>query len=101
MKNQGRHLGVEQAQVYSIYYSSTLILPVGERGVAVEACCLNSGWWERTRDVILLQQYRVGIYSNNLVRKDLVCSCLVTSAAWEQINQSCNDCYLKYWFATY
>ena len=98
---QYSNLTVEQVQSILYILHSTLILPVGERGVAVEACCLNSGWWERTRDVILLQQYRVGIYSNNLVRKDLVCSCLVTSAAWEQINQSCNDCYLKYWFATY
>ena len=32
---------------------------------------------------------------------DHVCSCLVTSAAWEWINQSCDDRYLKYQFATY
>ena len=41
------------------------------------------------------------IYSNNLVRTDHVCSCLVTSAAREWINQSCDDHYLVYRFAAY
>ena len=56
---------------------------------------------ERTRSVILLQRNTCGIYSNNLVRTDHVCSCLVTSAAQEWIDQSCDDRYLVYWFATY
>ena len=42
-----------------------------------------------------------GIYSNNLVRTDHVCSCLVTSAAWEWINQSHDDRYPVYRFAAY
>ena len=32
---------------------------------------------------------------------DHVCSCLVTSAAREWINQSCDECYLKYRFTAY
>ena len=32
---------------------------------------------------------------------DHVCSCLVTSAAQEQIDQSCDDCYPKYRFTAY
>ena len=42
-----------------------------------------------------------GIYSNKLVRTDHVCSCLVTSAALEQIDQSCDYRYPKYRFAAY
>ena len=42
-----------------------------------------------------------GIYSNNLVRTDHVCSCLVTSAAQEWIDQSHDDRYPVYWFVAY
>ena len=48
-----------------------------------------------------LHCYRGSIYSNNLVCTDHVCSCLVTCAARQQINQSCDDQYLKYRFAAY
>ena len=41
------------------------------------------------------------VYSNNLVRTDHVCSCLVTSAAREWIDQSCDDRYPVYRFAAY
>ena len=41
------------------------------------------------------------IYSNNLVRTDHVCSCLVTSAAREWIDQSCDDRYPVFRFAAY
>ena len=89
-------LCVEQAQVYSIYYSSTLILPSSGEG---RGCCCCWLLWERTRSIILLQQNTGGIYSNNLVRTDHVCSCLVTSAAREWIDQSHDDCYPVYRFA--
>ena len=69
--------------------------------MAVEAVAVADCWWERTRSVILLQCTRGSIYSNNLVHTDHVCSCLVTSAAQEWINQSCDDRYLKYQFAAY
>ena len=88
-------------KVYSILNSSTLILPSNWRG---ERGCSVAWWWllrERTRSIILLQSTGVSIYSNNLVCTDYVCSCLVTSAAWEWIDQSCDDCYLKYRFASY
>ena len=35
------------------------------------------------------------------MRTDHVCSCLVTSAAREWIDQSCDDRYPVYWFAAY
>ena len=50
---------------------------------------------------MLLQRNTGGIYSNNLVRTDHVCSCLVTSAAREWIDQSCDDRYPVYRFAAY
>ena len=50
---------------------------------------------------MLLQRNTGGIYSNNLVHTDHVCSCLVTSAAREWIDQSCDDRYPVYWFAAY
>ena len=56
---------------------------------------------ERTRSVILLQRNTGGIYSNNFVRTDHVCSCLVTSAVREWIDQSCDDRYPVYRFAAY
>ena len=87
--------------VYSIYYNSTLVLPVSGEGRGCWGCCCCWLLKERTRSVILLQCTGGSIYSNNLVRTDHVCSCLVTSAAWEQINQSCDDHYPKYRFATY
>ena len=67
-----------------------------ERGEAVEAvavadCC------GREQEVLLLHS----IYSNNLVRTNHVCSCLVTSAAQEWIDQSCDDRYPVYRFAAY
>ena len=92
---------VEQAQ--SIFYTrhSTLILPSNRRGGGCWGCCCCWLLKERTRSVIITWWKVHGIYSNNLVRTDHVCSCLVTSAAWEQIDQSCDDFYLKYWFAAY
>ena len=88
--------------VYSICYNSTLVLPSNWRGEeGCWGCCLSAWWWERTRSVILLQRNTGGIYGNNLVRTDHVCSCLVTSAAREWIDQSCDDRYPVYRFAAY
>ena len=56
---------VEQAHCIFYYYSSTLSYLKGR--VAVEACCLSAGWWERTRDIRLLSSYMRGIYSSNLL----------------------------------
>ena len=88
-------------KVYSILYSSTLILPSNRRGGGCWGCCCCWPLWERTRSIILLHRNTGGIYSNNLVCTDHVCSCLVTSAAWEWINQSCDDRYPVYWFTAY
>ena len=41
------------------------------------------------------------VYSNNSVHTDHICSCLVTCAAWQQIDHSCDDWYPKYWFTAY
>ena len=71
------------------------------RGVAVEAGCCCWLLWERTGNVIITRHNTGGIYSNNLVRTDHVCSCLVTSAAQEWINQSHDDRYPVYRFAAY
>ena len=72
-----------------------------ERGVAVEAGCCCWLLWERTRSVIITRWKVHGIYSNNLVRTDHVCSCLVISAAREWIDQSHDDRYPVYWFTAY
>ena len=81
----------------SIFYilHSTLILPVSGEGRGCWGCCCCCLLWERTRSIILLQRNTGGIYSNNLVCTDHVCSCLVTSAAWEWIDQS-HDCQSPY-----
>ena len=88
------------ASIFYILYS-TLILPSSGEGRGCWGCCCCWLLWERTRSVILLQRNTGSIYSNNLVRTDHVCSCLVTSAAQEWIDQSCDDCYPVYRFATY
>ena len=94
-------MSVEQAQ--STFYTrhSTLILPGNRRGGGCWGCCCCWLLWERTRSVIIKGWKVHGIYSNNLVRTDHVCSCLVTSAAREWIDQSCDDRYPVYQFAAY
>ena len=92
---------LSRRKVYSILYSSTLILPSNRRGGGCWGCCCCWLLWERTRSVIITRWKVHGIYSNNLVRTDHVCSYLVTSAAREWIDQSCDDRYLVYQFAAY
>jgi hypothetical protein len=62
--HSSRNPSVEQRRVYSIYYNGTLTLPsIEERGEAVEAVVVEVRWWERTRDVIITETYRLSIYN--------------------------------------
>jgi hypothetical protein len=55
---------VEQRIVYSIYYNGSLSYLIGWRGErAVEAVVVEVRWWERTRDIIITETYKLSIYS--------------------------------------
>ena len=87
----------------SIFYilHSTLILPSSGEGSSCWGCCCCWLLRERTRSVIITWWKVHGIYSNNLVRTDHICSCLVTIAAREWIDQSHDDRYPVYWLTAY